>query len=281
LPHAIYQLFFWVHRLSIDIALGATAVLFGLSQALLLPIPWYFYVLLFNGTFIVYWIDHIQDSAKSLLVQPGARHAIFKEQRSLFVFLILIIFAVNAALSYLYLEITIILWAMALVLSLLAYLRFHRSLKRIFILEKEILIGLLYTLSTGFTPLVYFKSAYLLDWVVLSLLLLGVFLCTLQNLFSIARIEQELDSLSHTKNICHRFGSSRLKNLQDLMLLLQLACLALLYLLFSYPHLMQFCLILLLVSVIQYALPFWFKQSQTMAYRWIGDGAYLLLFLCA
>lgn len=256
-------------------------MLFGLSQALMLPIPLYFYLLLINGTFIVYWIDHIQDSAQALLVQPGARHAIFKEKRSVFVGLILLLTLVNAGVAWLFLSVKIILAGTFLLLALLAYLRFHRKLKRVFILEKELLIALLYTLSTALPTWIYFQSNFVLDWLVFVLLLLSVFLTTLQNLFSFARIEKEQDSQFKIRNISHIFGSDRLQSLQEMMLLLQGVTLLFLLLLFPQIALLRFVILLLLVSFIQYILPYFFYNAHSPYYRWLGDGAFVLLFLCA
>jgi hypothetical protein len=269
-----------VHRLSIDIAMGAAAMLFGLSQALMLPIPLYFYLLLVNGTFIIYWIDHIQDSTQALLVQPGARHAIFKEKRSVFVGLILLLTLVNALIAWLFLSVKIILAGTLLLLALLAYLRFHRKLKRVFILEKELLIALLYTISTGLPTWIYFQSNFVLDWLVFVLLLLSVFLTALQNLFSVARIEKEQDSQFKIRNISQIFGSARLQSLQEMMLLLQGVTLIFLLLLFPQIALLRFAVSLLLLAFIQYILPYFFTSANNPYYRWLGDGSFVLLFLC-
>lgn len=280
MPHAIYQLFFSIHRYSIDIALGAAAVLFGLNLALSLQIPLYYYVLLVNGTFIVYWIDHIQDSSKALLSQAGARHAVFKEQRVLFVLLIALLFCINGFIALAYLPTNALFYGALLFLAMLGYLRFHRVLKRVFILEKEILISSLYTLSVSFAPWLYFSSDFVLDWLVFVLCLLSIFLTTLQNLFSIARIEKEQDQRAQIRNICQQFGSARLKNLQELMLLLQVVTATMLLLLFPELYLFRFLGLLLLVSGVQYALPLLFREPQNILYRCLGDGAYALLFLC-
>lgn len=280
MPQAIYQLFFSIHRYSIDIALGAAAILYGLNLALSLHIPWYYYLLLVNGTFIVYWIDHIQDSSKALLSQVGARHAVFKEQRTLFIILIAFLFSINAFIAFTYLPLKAIVFGGILVLALLGYLKFHRVLKRVFILEKELLISLLYTCSVGFAPVLFFRSHYALDWVVFILCMLSIFLTALQNLFSIARIEKEQDQQAQIRNICHQFGSDRLKGLQEMMLLLQLVTAIMLLLLFPQLYLFRFLGLLLLVSVVQFALPLLFAEPKNIAYRCLGDGAYALLFLC-
>ena len=281
MPNAFFQLFFFIHRLSIDIALGAAAVLLGLSSALLLAIPWYYYVLLINGTFIIYWIDHIQDSQKALLVQAGARHAIFKKYRWVFMLGIALLAVCNALLVYLFLPIPAVLLGMLLLAILLAYLRFHRQLKRVFVLEKEVLIAILYTLSTGFAALVLFASPYATDWLVLACLLFSIFCSCLQNLFSSARIEAYADAQAGIRNISHLFGSVRLKLLQELFLCLQALLVFTFFILFQQPALLRFSSLLLLIAAGNYALPYFYSDTQDPSYRWIGDGVFLLLFLCA
>ena len=280
MPKSLFQLFFSIHQLSIDVALGAAAVLFGLSTALRIHIPWYFYVLLINGTFLIYWVDHIQDSKQTVLVQAGSRHAIFKVYRRVFFIAIACLVLGNALLVYLFLSIQNILLGSVLLLVLLAYLRFHRTLKRIIALEKEILIAFLYTCCTGFAACIVFTSSFVSDWLVFAFLLLSVFCSCIQNVFSTARIESQQDAQWGIRNISHLLGATRIKVLQELLLCLQaLICITFLVL---FPHLslLVFSLLLLMVATINYALPYFYVQAIHPSYRWLGDGAFLLLFLC-
>lgn len=261
--------------------MGALAVLLGLSAALQLVIPWYYYVLLVNGTFMVYWIDHIQDAQKALLVQAGARHAIFKKYRWVFMVGIALLVVCNALLVYIFLPLPALISGMLLLLILLAYLQFHRQLKRVFFLEKEVLIAILYTFSTGFSPLVLFTSPFATDWLVFAFLLFSVFCSCLQNLFSGARIEAYADAQAGIRNISHLFGKVRLKVLQELFLGLQALLFLTFLLLFQQPSLLTCSGLLLVIAVVNYALPYWYSDTQNPSYRWLGDGAFLLLFLCA
>ena len=89
------------------------------------------------------------------------------------------------------------------------------------ILEKELWVGFLSTLSILFVPLAICMPLNI--WQGLELLLLGllVFLVCMQNLFSIARIEREEDEAMGARNGVLVFGELRMKGLQKLMLLLQ------------------------------------------------------------
>jgi hypothetical protein len=193
---------------------------------------------------------------------------------------ILLLTLVNALIAWLFLSVKIILAGTLLLLALLAYLRFHRKLKRVFILEKELLIALLYTISAGLPTWIYFQSNFVLDWLVFVLLLLSVFLTALQNLFSVARIEKEQDSQFKIRNISQIFGSARLQSLQEMMLLLQGVTLIFLLLLFPQIALLRFAVSLLLLAFIQYILPYFFTSANNPYYRWLGDGSFVLLFLC-
>jgi hypothetical protein len=250
LKRAIYQTFFLIHTLSLDIALGAM----GLGIALLkifthtanasnslnpsqqtsfwLPIQHLnsinqinpitaIILLLFIGTLVVYWTDHIQDSKNVQMVVSGERHALFFRHRRWFelglgVLILLASWVSLSFLTWIQLGFGILLLGLHI-----GYLMFHRRFSRRLILEKELWVGLLYTMSILFVPLAVCMPLGMWQWFELILLGLLVFLVCMQNLFSIARMEREADEAMGIRNGVVVFGELRMKDLQKLMLLLQ------------------------------------------------------------
>jgi hypothetical protein len=232
------------------------------------------------------------------MVVRDERHALFFRNRRWFeVGLGMMILAAA------YIALTYLSWIQLgfgiLLLALHAgYLLFHRKFSRKVILEKELWVGFLYTLSILFVPLAVCMPLSI--WQALELLLLGllVFLVCMQNLFSIARMEREVDEAMGARNGVLVFGELRMKGLQKLMLLLQVV--ASLILLFSTlvantletsnsalienegesMHLMMRLLAaFMLVGLVNYLLPWLFGSNRKNSwYRIVGDGVFLLFF---
>jgi hypothetical protein len=263
----------------LDVALGTCAMLFAGAQVISIPIPWYFYLLLFQGTLVVYWFDHVLDSRKPLLVQTGSRHAVFKEKRILFYFLISILVLSNAFLALYFLSLIELIYGLILFFALLIYLFLHRKFIRVFILEKELLIAILYTCSVVF-PLFALLEPRLFSYYSFSILLIGslVFFAVLQNLFSIAKMESESDEEMEIRNITQSFGSTKLRQLQGAMLALQFLLGLVLWVIFPTVITLKFVGISMLISIGQFFLPSAFQEANNDAYRIVGELLYLLGF---
>lgn len=239
-----------------------------------------FYALLFFGTLLVYWIDHLQDSEEPLLVQPGSRHSVFKTHKRLFIALCAVLFILNASLAFLFLNIKEWVYGFCLILALGGYLLLHRNLKRIFILEKELLIASLYCLSILFAPIAQFEGSFI-SYSFMSLLVAGslLFLAALQNLFSIARIESQLDRENNIRNITHSFGSARLYHLQIALLAFQFLLSLAFLIMCGEPTKYKIAGVFMGISLVEFCLPYLFEEPQTNSYRFIGEGVFLLGFL--
>lgn len=270
-----YQILYTAHRFSIDIAAGACALQWAVSRALGTNPEWYYQLLLFMGTLLVYWIDHLQDSNNALLVLPGMRHAVFARYKVVFYILCILLFTCLVCISIIYLPLPALITGIALAAGMGAYALFHRNVKSNIILQKELLVSLLYALSVLYAPVV--EGANLL---LAAMFILIVFLAALQNLFSIARIEYESDTQTGTMSILRHYGKSRLRTLQAAMLLLQLV--STFILLFILPHAKKYEALsaLFLIAAVNYALPFiWDKPDNRIWYRIMGDGIFLAGFL--
>lgn len=243
-------------------------------------LPKHYYYLLFMGTLLIYWFDHLQDSQNPLLVQPGQRHAWFKTKQQAIKACWTILFIAEAYLSIQCLNLHELLYGSILLLALFGYLFLHKKMKRIFILEKEILIAILYVAAVLFAIymqliLTYNSYTFFAFFLLASIL----FFTCLQNLFSIAIIESNADENAQIKNITHSFGASRLQRLQAAMLLLQVFLSLLIYVIFPNPISQKACTMLFSISALNFLLPFLFPEPKNEVYRLIGDGIFILAFL--
>jgi hypothetical protein len=166
------------------------------------------------------------------------------------------------------------------------------------ILEKELWVGFLYMLSILFVPLALCMPFTVWDYLAILLLGLLIFLVCMQNLFSIARMEREVDEAVGIRNGVAVFGEHRMQRLQKLMMLLQLV--ASLILLFSTlvanmveptnssltEHAGQSMRLMvrllgafMVVGLLNYLLPWLFGSDRKNSwYRIAGDGVFLLFF---
>ncbi len=275
---AIYQVFFFLHQLSIDVAVGACAMLYAVGQLFKIVIPTHYFFLLAIGTLIIYWVDHVLDSQNPLLVQPNKRHFIFNKYKPIFLVAIISLITINAYYSIVFLSRVELLFGLILLGSLGLYLFYHKKLVRIFILEKELLISSLYVTSILFAPITIINGS-ILSYSSISLLIVGLnlMLLALQNLFSMSVIESTLDSENAIKNITQIYGPTKIREVQAAMLMLQIVLSIILWILIPTQITFHFCLLILFISTLQYLLPRIFKQPQNNVYRMLADGVFVLV----
>jgi hypothetical protein len=237
-------------------------------------------LLLAFGTLIIYWVDHVLDSQNALLVQTNKRHWVFKKYKPFFCAAIIALICINAYFAIMFLSKLELLAGLVLLAFLAIYLFYHKKLMRIFILEKELLISSLYVVSVLFAPTAII-NAPLASYSFVSMLFVGLnlMLLTLQSLFSIAIMERKMDKEYGIKNITQIYGSSKLRDVQGAMMLLQLTTSSILWILHPTNFAFNFCVVLLLISYFQYSLPRLFKDPQNDTYRILADGVFLLVLL--
>lgn len=261
----IYQWLFITHVLSIDVALGACAMLHATSHALSQPVDIVWYALLFLGTLVVYWSDHLMDVKRQAFTGTGVRHAFFQKHNAIFKVAIIALILIAAVIAFAQLSIFTLTAGTLLFLLMQAYLYFHRKWKS----GKEIQIALLYAASI-ITPIIL-SNPQIINATLSSFSYL--FLITLHNLLSLATLDSQSDLTSGTTNITHRFGVNTIRRFQLTLLLLQAISLFLL------PSMPFFITFLLLLAAFQYALPYLAKYFGVETVRWMGEVVFLTGFL--
>lgn len=272
----IYQWIFLTHVLSLDVALGACAMLHATSRALNQPVNFVWYALLFLGTLVVYWSDHLLDVKRQAFTGTGVRHAFFQKHNTIFKAAIIALILTAAVIALTQLSIITLTAGTLLFLLMQGYLYFHRKWKT----GKEIQIALLYAASI-ITPVILSNPDIINAYNPLSFSPLlrslsgveGLFLLTLHNLLSLATLDSQTDLTSGIPNITHRFGVKKVRAVQLALLLLQSISL------FLIPNVPPFFIALFALSILQYSLPFFASFTGVETVRWMGELVFLTGFL--
>jgi hypothetical protein len=274
--HTIHQLFFYLHSLSIDIALGACLLTGAFTLLLPIQIPFYLFLLLFNCTLLVYWFDHLQDSNSSPLVQHSKRHQLFFKWRIVFIGVSGLLLLTNMAIVFLFLNLNQIIIGSSAALLAGIYLLFHRKWPRILWLEKELWIATLYTMAIVLIPILALEKLSFLVWPELFTISGLIGCAAIINILSIARLEAHIDQQLGIKNLATQYGSNLIKNLQNLIFTAQLMLAICLYLIAPFLQVIYIAIPLILNSILQLSLPTlanWFKQEE---YRYLGEWAFII-----
>jgi hypothetical protein len=273
--HTIHQLFFYLHCLSIDIALGACLLTGAFTLLLPIKIPFYLYALLFNCTLLVYWLDHLQDSNSAILVQQSKRHLLFSAWRKAFMVASGVILLSSTAIVFLYLNLNQIIIGSSTALLAGIYLQFHRKWPRILWLEKEFWIATLYTLAIALVPIITLEKLSLMIWPEI-LSISGLIGCAaLINILSVARIEAHIDQQTGIRNLATQYSSNLINNLQYLIFTAQLMTAIGLYLLAPFIEVIYIGIPLILNSILQLNLPAIANRFKQEEYRFLGEWAFI------
>ena len=274
--HTIYQLFFWVHLFSIDIASGACFMSFAFSQLLPLPVPWFVYVLLANSTLMVYWADHLLDARNDKIVDISIRHQFFKKYATVFIVLILLLGIANVLIALLYVNKVGLLFGAIACLIVFIYVWHHDRFPHILLFEKEVLIGLIYGFSIGLVPILTLGTYAFFIWPEILLISLLISLSTLQNTFSIAKIECTKDLAAAARNLATRYSGSMLNELQIMFFILQLMLSIVLFLVSPVNGSLVVGITLIANSILQFLLPVYASASQDESYRYLGEWLFIV-----
>lgn len=249
---------------------------FAFSQLLPLPVPWFVYVLLANSTLLVYWADHLLDARNAKIIATSIRHQFFKRHATVFVILILMLVIANAFIALFYVNaVGLVLGAIAC-LGTFFYVGFHDKFPHILLFEKEVLIGLIYGFSIGLVPIITLGAYAIFIWPEILLISLLIALTTLQNTFSIAKIECTVDLASSARNLATRYSGSMLTELQIMFFILQLMLSIVLFLISPVNGSLEVGIVLIANSILQFFLPVYAKTCQDESYRYLGEWLFIL-----
>jgi len=250
-----------IQFLSIDIVIGALAMLHFFSNLLDYPIDWHIYLLLALAVWIIYTLDHINDSRKAL--QPLRDRYLFHQKHKKVLRFLVVVAMILGLFFAQYADRFLLIGGALLGLISLSFLLFQKLFSKILI--KEFVVALTYTLGI-FLP---FLCSTSFNFIPLILLLILSFtnLC----LFSwYDRIEDEKDGFN---SIAILLGDSRINKF---MLVLIATGLSLSLLTLAESYFYWFFISSFILYLLIFLNPKFFSQNER--YRVVGDGVFIFSF---
>ena len=200
----------------------------------------------------------------------------FKKYATVFIVLILLLGIVNVIIAMLYVnKVGLLFGAIACLISFI-YVWYHERFPHILLFEKEILIGIIYGFSIGLVPVLTLGFYAFFIWPEILLISILIALTTLQNTFSIAKIECTKDFAAAARNIATRYSVSMLNELQIMFFILQLMLSIVLVLISPVKGSLVVGTTLIANSILQFLLPVYANASQDESYRYLGEWLFIL-----
>ena len=155
-----YPLIETLQFLSIDVVLGSIAIGYMTTRILNVDTNPMWLLILGMAVWVVYSLDHIVDSTKKkdkAIIQRHRFHFIYQKP---IIIAIIIIGSTTMVLSYIYLDPQIIIWGIILSMIICCYFIVLYLLKnnRLALLQKELIIALIYTSGITMASLYWFGS---------------------------------------------------------------------------------------------------------------------------
>ncbi|HSG68162.1 MAG TPA: hypothetical protein VK994_05600 [Bacteroidales bacterium] len=196
-----------LNLLSIDVCLGAVAGGIMAWHVLEVKPPWAYWVILPLSVWLVYTADHIIDGLKPHVSLSHQRHIFHLNNRKKLVIAAIPTGIATAFLAFTYLPLPVILYGCLLGTAVLLYLFLIMKIPRRApgVLQKELIIALLYVAGI-WGPLVVMRSspgAY--DWLVMTVFLL----LALADLLLLSIIEFKADQEAGQHSFPGSFGPQR------------------------------------------------------------------------
>ncbi len=212
----IGHLYSYIRILSFDIVFGALCGAFFASLIFNLSPSVYFYITLASAVWVIYTLDHILDGKRMNENPEKSSDTLHHRYRNIFIFLILIISALNLYLVINFLEKEYLFFGFSTLALVMFYLLLNyisRKHKRYF--PKEFIIAALYTWGI-FGGFLFLKGTITnLQILIMVNYLLLVLINVL--LFSLIEVEKDKANLFHS--FATYFGISKTKKLIFLLLI--------------------------------------------------------------
>ena len=234
--------------------------------------PGFYWVLLPVSVWFIYLLDHIVDGMKVRDKFFNEKYNFYFLHKKPLIALLIIMMIFNSYLALQYISLQLLLFGIVLSLIVVLYFILHHFLQafRFYFLQKEFLIGLVYTAGIFGGPVVLTGQVNKIQIIVMISYLLMV----LANIFSYSYFEYELDLKIRAKSVAVVYGDSTARKLEMIVLIISCGLsllLIFLYNLYIIGALHLFVTLLLLVIVI---LPDKFKENGL--YGKLADGLFIL-----
>ncbi len=195
--------------LSIDVAFGAAAGAFLVSQVLSIQLPFIIYFSLTMAVWLIYTIDHLMDAAKMQQKAITPRHVFHQKYYKELLWIWLTLFLITGCLCLAYLPITTIKLGLIAAMLVVAHLVLVNLLgtKISILVQKELGVAITYSTGVVVGPLSMMKAIPHYLWWVLAQLFLYAFI----NLLEFSYFEKEVDKKQGQTSIARSIGTQPLE----------------------------------------------------------------------
>ena len=258
--------------LSIDVAFGAAAGAFLVSQVLSIQLPFIIYFSLTMAVWLIYTIDHLMDAAKMQQKAITPRHVFHQKYYKELLWIWLVLFVITGFLSLAYLPTPTIKLGLVAAMLVVAHLVLVNLLgtKISILVQKELGVAITYSTGVVVGPLSMMNAIPHYLWWVLAQLFLYAFI----NLLEFSYFEKEVDKQQGQTSIARSIGTQPLEII--IYCMLGVGLLINIYCLVYFPSMV---VIQLVMSLMFGVLTLVFIKKSTFAtherYRTWGDAVFL------
>jgi len=246
-----------IESLSLDVALAALCGLLFAAEIVQQPMPWWWYVALLAGIWVVYSLDHLTDAWFLPDRTNNPRHLFYQQNKKILIVVLVFIGLIAAVLMIAFANYRLLVAGIILVLisALHILLVSTPQLKNRWFVQKEAMVALIYTLGIWFGPLV--QKAQTPDWKVGLIMLAFAITAWLESTL-IALLEIELDKQQQTRSMASNLGE---KNTIRLLLFAGLIQLLFVLIMFAFESTHTAAWLIILAMNLALALLFYYRKT--------------------
>lgn len=194
-----------IESLSLDVALAALCGLVFASEIVQQPMPWWWFLGLFSGVWLIYSLDHFADACFLPGRSRNPRHLFFLRNKKTLGITLVIVGSQTVILIVVFASRRLFIAGFGLFLlsALHLILVSHTKFKNRWYVQKEVMVALIYTLGIWFGPIV--QKNQIPDWSVIIIMLVFA-LTAWQESALIALLEKNLDKKQQIRSVARDLG---------------------------------------------------------------------------
>lgn len=265
----ISKIYTYLRTLSIDVALGATAMAYLVARHFQAELPIHYFIIVGLSVWLTYTLDHLMDAKKIRTEANTFRHKFHQTHFTQLMNVWSALLPVTVTYAFYTLPLTVISAGLLITVASGTYLLIVKYFghRRVLFVQKELYIALIYTSGISFGPLCLQQS---LAWSSATLLAI-IFLLALTNLLVFSYYENFSDQLDKHTSFVQIFGVKYSQRLISFLLILNTIFIGYFLTNFSVLSILLFAMHSCLVFVC--AFPTVFRKSER--YRVLGDMIFL------
>ncbi|MCF6242862.1 MAG: hypothetical protein L3J74_16160 [Bacteroidales bacterium] len=263
--------------LSLDIVLGALSGGIMAQKIFNIPINYTGLIILGISVWIIYTADHLLDNMKSKNKTPAERRLFYRKYFKLLSIFEIFFVAIVIYMSFRFFEIKLIKAGFIIVLFIAVYflMLYLFNAKRVFLLQKELIVALIYTIGIFIAP---FVKTYPEINICQILIMLVFFLIVWADILLISIFEYDKDLKDNFTSLPIIIGVKNTANIMKILLYLAFVVLIVINLLFPfniiYTASSTILLVIAIAQIIIYKHKTYFNQKDI--YRFVTEAVFFL-----